>query len=205
MTSLFLDTSSNYLTISVLKDNISLITRHEYLSKTLSRMALPYIKEVLDSLEIKPNDIDEIVCVNGPGSFTGLRVGVTISKTYAYSLNKKICGVSSLYTMATSIEDNYIIPIIDARHNHVYSAIYDKDYNIVMEECYISLEDLLERVNKLDKSYTFVSNDNFDFDSTLYEPNINNLFKYLKKNYVEVHSFVPTYLKKTEAEENLNK
>lgn len=205
MTSLFLDTSSNYLTISVLKDNISLITKHEYLSKTLSRMALPYIKEVLDSLEIKPNDIDEIVCVNGPGSFTGLRVGVTISKTYAYSLNKKICGVSSLYTMATSIEDNYIIPIIDARHNHVYSAIYDKDYNIVMEECYISLEDLLERVNKLDKSYTFVSNDNFDFDSTLYEPNINNLFKYLKKNYVEVHSFVPTYLKKTEAEENLNK
>lgn len=205
MTSLFLDTSSNYLTISVLKDNISLITKHEYLSKTLSRMALPYIKEVLDSLEIKPNDIDEIVCVNGPGSFTGLRVGVTISKTYAYSLNKIICGVSSLYTMATSIEDNYIIPIIDARHNHVYSAIYDKDYNIVMEECYISLEDLLERVNKLDKSYTFVSNDNFDFDSTLYEPNINNLFKHLKKNYVEVHSFVPTYLKKTEAEENLNK
>lgn len=205
MTSLFLDTSSNYLTISVLKDNISLITKHEYLSKTLSKMALPYIKEVLDSLEIKPNDIDEIVCVNGPGSFTGLRVGVTISKTYAYSLNKKICGVSSLYTMATSIEDNYIIPIIDARHNHVFSAIYDKDYNIVMEECYISLEDLLEKVNKLDKSYTFVSNDNFDFNSTLYEPNINNLFKYLKKNYVEVHSFVPTYLKKTEAEENLNK
>ncbi len=205
MTSLFLDTSSNYLTISVLKDNISLITKHEYLSKTLSKMALPYIKEVLDSLEIKPNDIDEIVCVNGPGSFTGLRVGVTISKTYAYSLNKKICGVSSLYTMATSIEDNYIIPIIDARHNHVFSAIYDKDYNIVMEECYISLEDLLEKVNKLDKSYTFVSNDSFDFNSTLYEPNINNLFKYLKKNYVEVHSFVPTYLKKTEAEENLNK
>lgn len=205
MISLFLDTSSNYLTVSLLKDNKTQLTLHEHLSKDLSKLALPCIMYVLDNTNIKPNDIDEIVCVNGPGSFTGLRVGVTISKTYAYSLNKKLCSVSSLFTMATSINDNYIIPIIDARHNHVYSAIYDKDYNVVMEEQYISIDKLLEKVNTLDKSYTFVSNDSFDFDVTKYEPNIDNLFKYLDKTLVDVHSFVPNYLKKTEAEENLNK
>ncbi len=205
MISLFLDTSSNYLTVSVLKDNKSLLTLHEHLSKDLSKLALCCIMYALDNSNVKPNDIDEIVCVNGPGSFTGLRVGVTISKTYAYSLNKKLCGVSSLFTMATSINDNYIIPIIDARHNHVFSAIYDKDYNVIMEEQYLSIDSLLEKVNTLDKSYTFVSNDSFDFDVTLYKPNIDNLFKYLNKTYVDVHSFVPNYLKKTEAEENLNK
>lgn len=205
MISLFLDTSSNYLTVSLLKDNKSLLTLHEHLSKDLSKLALPCIMYVLDNANIKANDIDEIVCVNGPGSFTGLRVGVTISKTYAYALNKKLCSASSLFTMATSINDNYIIPIIDARHNHIYSAIYDKDYNVVMEEQYISIDKLLEKVNTLDKSYTFVSNDSFDFDVTKYEPNIDNLFKYLDKIYVDIHSFVPNYLKKTEAEENLNK
>lgn len=203
MTSLFLDTSSNYLTISVLENDKELKTEHKYLEKSLSRLALISIKELLDSMNLKPNDIDEIICVNGPGSFTGLRVGVTIAKTYAYSLNKKLCGVSSLFTMATSINDNYIVPIISARHEHVYSAIYDKDYNIIMGECYISIEDLMKKVNDLDKSYTFVSNDDFDFKVTKYNPNINTLFRYLNKEYVNIHSFVPNYLKKTSAEENL--
>ena len=205
MTSLFLDTSSNYLTISVLENNKVLKLEHINLSKALSKLALLSIKKLLDSLNMKPNDIDEIICVKGPGSFTGIRVGVTIAKTYAYSLNKKLCGVSSLFTMATSINDNYIIPIIDARHGHVFSAIYDKNYNVIMNECYISLDDLKEQIKKLDKSYTLVSNDTFPFEVTKYTPNIDNLFKYLKKEYVNVHSFIPNYLKKTEAEENLNK
>lgn len=205
MISLFLDTSSNYLTIGVLKDDVVLKEEHIKLDKTLSKMALPYLKETLESALIKPNDIDEIVCVNGPGSFTGLRVGVTIAKTYAWSLNKKICGVSSLFTMATSIEDNYIIPIINARHNHVFAGIYDKEYNPILKDSYIPIDDLLQEVKKLDKSYTFVSNDDFDFEVKKYSPDLNKLFKYLDKNYEEVHTFVPNYLKKTEAEENLNK
>lgn len=203
MTSLFLDTSSNYLTISVLENDKELKIEHKYLEKSLSKLALISIKELLDSMNLKPNDIDEIICVNGPGSFTGLRVGVTIAKTYAYSLNKKLCGVSSLFTMATSIKDNYIVPIISARHEYVYSAIYDKDYNIIMSERYISIENLMNKVNDLDKSYTFVSNDEFDFKVTKYNPDINNLFRYLNKEYVNIHSFVPNYLKKTSAEENL--
>ncbi len=205
MISLFLDTSSNYLTVGVLKDNVTLIEKHLKLDKVLSKMALPYLKETLDSINLTPNDIDEIICVKGPGSFTGLRVGVTIAKTYAWSLNKKICGISSLFTMATSINDNYIIPIINARHNHVFAAIYDKDYNPILKDTYISLDNLLEKVKELDKSYTFVSNDEFDFEVTRYNPNLNNLFKNITKEYEEVHLFVPDYLKKTEAEENLNK
>ncbi len=207
MICLFLDTSSSYLTTAVIKDNIVLKNMYLLLEKDMSRLALLKIKEMLDSLELKPTDIDEILCVNGPGSFTGLRVGVTIAKTFAWGLNKKLYSISSLFTMATSIKDkDYIIPIIDARREYVFAGIYDKNYKNILNDCYISKEELLNKVKQLDGSYEFVSTSIINkIDSKEYIPDIDNMIKYLKKESIEPHKLVPNYLKKTEAEENLNK
>lgn len=206
MTSLFLDTSSSYLTIAILKDNKILQNIYMKTGNDLSKYVLIKIKELLEQEKLEPNNIDEIICVNGPGSFTSLRIGVTIAKTYAWGLNKKIIPVSSLFTMATSIKDyDFIIPVIDARHNHVFAGIYNNNYQIIMEDKYISINDLLKEIAKLKGKYIIVSSDNIDEINTIkYKPNIENLFCYLNKVEIDPHKFVPNYLKQTEAEEHLN-
>lgn len=204
MISLFLNTASNYLDVAVLKDNKVLKEIKLESNRDLSSSTLIEIEKILKEIELKPIDIDEIYCVDGPGSFTGLRIGVTIAKIYAWSLNKKLYKVSTLFAMATSIEDELIIPLIDARRGYVFAGIYDKNYNNILEDQYIKIDDLQEKVKELNKSFTYVSTDEFDFDVKKYNSNLENLFKYIKKEEVDPFTFVPNYLKKTEAEEKLN-
>lgn len=207
MIRLFLDTSARALSIAILKDNEIMKEFYEELDRDLSSLTLLKIKEMMEDIKILPNDIDQIICVDGPGSFTGLRIGVTIAKTYAWGLSKDLIKVSSLFTMATSITtSNYIIPLIDARRGYVYAGIYNDNYEVILKDQYIKLEDLTKEVENLKGSYKYVSNDEFkEIDITKYKPDIKNLFKYIKEEKINPHYFVPNYLKSTEAEENLNK
>lgn len=208
MISLFLDTSSSYFCACIAKDQFVLKSIYVYLEKDMSKYALVKVKEMMDELNLKPNDVDEIIVVNGPGSYTGLRVGVTIAKTYAWGLSKKLAKISSLYVMATSVKDSsysYIVPVIDARRGFVFAGIYDKNYNIVMQDSYISIEKLQKFVSKLDGKCIYISREDVkNLDTINYNPDLENLFNNLKIDYVEPHLLVPNYLKKTEAEENLN-
>lgn len=203
MISLFLNTSVDFLSVAIVKDDVVLDSFYTKLNNDLSKITLSVIDDMLNRLSISKRDINRIVCVSGPGSFTGLRIGVTIAKVWAYSLNIDIVGVSSLYVLATGVEGDYIVPIIDARRGYVYAGIYDKNYNVVMEDCYISLEELSNRVSELD-SFVYVSSNGFN-DSIEYSPNIERVFKYLNRDNVsDSFSFVPNYLKRVEAEEKLN-
>ena len=159
---------------------------------------------MLENNKLTPHDIDEIVCVRGPGSFTGLRIGVTIAKTMAYFLNKKLYSTSSLEVMATSVKGEVIVPIIDARRGYVYGAIYNEDYNVILEESYIKLEDIIEKAKMYSDKPVFVTLDEFDFETNAFSPNLNNFYKQNLKKEENSMTFVPNYLKKTEAEEKLN-
>lgn len=204
MISLFLNTSVDFLSVAIVKDGVVLDSFYTKLNNDLSKITLSVIDDMLSRLSISKRDINRIVCVNGPGSFTGLRIGVTIAKVWAYSLNIDIVGVSSLYVLATGIEGDYIVPIIDARRGYVYAGIYDKNYNVVMKDCYISLEELSSRVSDLDSDVIYVSSNGFN-GSIEYDPNIDKVFKYLDTDNVsDSFSFVPNYLKRVEAEEKLN-
>lgn len=208
MISLFLDTSSSYLTLAILKDGKELKSLYEYLDKDMSKETLNKIKIMMDSLNLKPNDVSNIIVVTGPGSYTGLRVGVTIAKTYAWGLHKNLYSVSSLRTLATtiSLENTYIVPIIDARRGYFFAGIYDEEYNEVLKDTYIKYEDLKEKLDTLNKPYKFVTTSKVEgIESIIYKPNIENLFKHMKFDEVSPHNLVPNYLKKTEAEENLKK
>ena len=159
---------------------------------------------MIEDVNLKVENIDEIICVRGPGSFTGLRVGVTIAKTMAYFLNKDLYSVSSLDVLATSCKGKIIVPLIDARRDYVYSAIYDENYNILFKEQYIKLEDLIKQTKTYNKEVTFISYDEFEFNTLEVKPDLNNLFKHNFKRKENALTFVPNYLKKTEAEEKLN-
>lgn len=203
MTIFYIDTTSRYLYTGVVQNNNLLIERKEDLNRDLSIFTVEYISKMFEEVHLMPKDIDKIIVVNGPGSFTGIRIGVTLAKIYACCLEKEITTISSLEAMAKSIEtDKLIVPIIDARRGYVYATIYDSN-DCLLEECYISLEKLLLILKELKKEYIFISNDNFSFECKKYNPNILRIVNYYKdRESINYHAVNPKYLKLTEAEEN---
>ena len=204
MISLFLNTSSSRFSVAIAKDNKVIDSLYVDYDKDLSKDALYEVKKILEKNALNPTDVDEVICVRGPGSFTGLRIGVTIAKTFAYFLEKELYSVSTLEVMASSVTGDVIVPIIDARRGFCYSAIYDKNYNVLMDECYIKITDLLEKVKSYTGNIVFVSLDKFDFETVEFVPDMDKFFNLDFKRKEDSMTFVPNYLKKTEAEEKLN-
>ena len=199
---LFLDTSSFFVSIAIV-DNSNILYKYNGIIKDdMSSKIMPLIREGFNSIDFDIKDIDKIMVVNGRGSFTGVRIGVTVAKTIAWSLKKDIITISSLeYLATTNCNTKYIIPMIDARRGFVFSGVYDSDLNIIEKDCYTA-------INSFDKylsSGTIVSND--DIDGSI-NPNY-DIIKIINKHINDIpqnpHSVKPEYLKLTEAEEKLKK
>lgn len=201
---LYIDTTTTYLYTGVVEDNTLLKEIKEEYKKDLSSVALKEISGMLDSLNLEIKDIDKIMVVNGPGSFTGIRIGVTIAKTLGYVLNKDVITISSLEAMAlSSNKDNIIVPIIDARRGFVYGSIYDRNNNPILKDQYIKLDTLKLACNNLLDDYSFIGNNNLIEDIEEYSPNILKIVTtYKDREPTNPHLVNPIYLKKTEAEEN---
>ncbi|RCX12742.1 tRNA threonylcarbamoyladenosine biosynthesis protein TsaB [Anaerobacterium chartisolvens] len=123
---LAVDTSASVAAAAVMDSGTIL---GEYLvnnKKTHSQKLMPMIKELMDSLELCPQDIDLYAASIGPGSFTGLRIGVTTIKAMAFSLGKPVASVPTLDAIAYNIPMNeaVICPIMDARNLQVYTSLY---------------------------------------------------------------------------------
>lgn len=203
---LYLDTSSNFLYTGIVDNNKVIAKRFKELDNDLSSMTLPEIDNMFKEVGILPKDIEKIMVVVGPGSFTGVRIGVTIAKVYAWSLNKEIIPISSLEAMAASTDGyDYVVPAIDARRGFVFAGIYDKDNNKVLEDRYIELFNLEEEINKLSGTSIFVSNNELETSKEVknYVPNLERIFElYGSRESINAHQVEPEYLKLTEAEEN---
>jgi len=207
MITLYLDTSSSFLYSGIVKDGELLDNVKCDLGKELSTFSLSRISGMFINNNLKPNDINRIILVNGPGSFTGVRIAITIAKTYAWALDIPIITISSLEAMAVSVNEDvdFLVPIIDARRGNVYGAIYDKNYNIVLKEQHVSLDILKIALEKLGDSYKFISNNSFDFSCIPYDPDILKIVnKFMNRSPIASHEVDANYLKLTEAEEKLN-
>ena len=208
MITLYLDTTSSFLYAGIIKDNKLLSEVKEHLGKDLSVYTLDRVSKMIEEANLTPKDINKIIVVNGPGSFTGIRIGVTIAKTYSWALGTKITTISSLDAMAVSSDfDGYKIPVIDARRDASYYGIYDKDNNVVDENKYITNTEIVDKVSKLDGPYVFISNETTIEDNNIekYYPNIEKIVNtYIDKEDINPHGVNPIYLKSTEAEEKAN-
>lgn len=205
---LYLDTTSSYLYAGIVEDDTLLCERKICFDKELSTMALITLVEMMEEKRIAPQDINKIILVNGPGSFTGSRIGVTIAKTYAWSLGIPITTITSLEAMAL-IDDqfDYHVPMIDARRGYVFAGIYDRDNNQIMKNQYIKKSVLETAVNNMSDNFVFITNDNIDVNGEKidYNPNILSIvLKYRDKENVNPHGIDAVYLKKTEAEEKVD-
>lgn len=203
MTILYIDTSSSYLYTGIVKDSKLLAEVKEELGHDLSEVALPKIASMLDEDDLKPTDIDKIIVVNGPGSFTGIRVGLTIAKVYAWSLNIPIIPITSLEAMTSSCSKGIVVPVIDARRGYVYAAIYN-DNQTILQPQYMKLDSLMSHLKDI-ADYIFITNSELDLKGKKcdYNPNILTIVnKYCQKRAINPHFVNPEYLKLTEAEES---
>lgn len=199
MISLLIDTSTSNLTVSIINKQEVIYKYQETILSDMSSKLLPIIDNGLKELDLKLENIDKIFVVNGPGSFTGIRVGVTVAKTIAWALKKDIIPLSSLELIATTnTSKKYIVPMIDARRNNVFAGIYDNNLNCIKEDKLISRDEL----SNLNDDYEFVSYDNI---TGVIKPNIDVLKiinKHINDEGINPHNLNPNYLKLTEAEEN---
>ena len=202
---LYIDTSSSYLYSAIVEDNKIIGSCNEEFGQSLSEVTLPKIVEMFNNNNLSPKDVDKIIVVNGPGSFTGTRIGITIAKVYAWSASIPITTITSLEAMAlSSTNSTNHVPIINARRGYVYSAIYDKDMNEILKPQHIKFVDLKEKLKDID-NYEFISNDEFDEELELssYSPDYLKIVdKYKDKENINPHAVNPEYLKLTEAEES---
>lgn len=203
MISLFIDTSISFPTISLIEDNEILFYFHDEIRSDMSSKILPIIDQGLKELNISLNSIGKIFVVIGPGSFTGVRIGVTIAKTIAWALKKDLIPISSLEYMATTeSKKKFLIPMIDARRGNVFAGIYDNDLNCIQTDALINLEELLKEKNS---DYELLSYDKFE-NIIIPKPNIIKLInKHINDIGINPHKLKPSYLKLTEAEENRKK
>lgn len=207
MITLYLDTTSSFLYTAIIKDDEVLAEIKEHLGNNLSEYTLPRIEEMMSVKNISVDEINKIVVVNGPGSFTGIRIGLTIAKTLAWAKKIPIIPISSLEAMALSYDANYdyVVPAIDARRGFLYASIYDvNNENFIMNEKYISSETLGVALDSLVGNICYITNDVLDvkYDMQPYDPKIEKIVKkVVNRESVNPHSVDANYLKMTEAEE----
>ena len=137
---LAIDTSSNVATVAVMEDELLLgeyILNHK---KTHSQKIMTMIEQILSELELTVRDIDIFAAAIGPGSFTGLRIGVATVKALAHATGKPVVSVGTLEALA------YNVPIMDARRDNVFTAsyIWDEGFKEIGEPEAISIDECLE-------------------------------------------------------------
>lgn len=141
MKQLSFDTSGDNLNVTVFESGRVLMHFESNVSKQHGEHLLPVIQETICGVEWKPEVLDEIYVGRGPGSYTGLRIGITMAKVWAKMLNCKLYTYSSLSLMASQVctfdAKTLIVPIIDARRGSVYVGAYrwnNHIYQNVMED-----------------------------------------------------------------------
>ena len=194
---LLIDTATSYLIVSIVIDDKLVYLYNEEEGHRMSERVMPVIAEAFDKAGIKPNNLDMILATTGPGSFTGIRVGLTVAKTMAWSLKIPVVPISTLEVMVSGYDDKKSVGLINARRGFVYAGIYDDKLNVILEDRYDSLDDI-----SLDGN--LVSYDLFDFE--VKKPKL-DVLKIVSKHKDDIpvnpHLLNPKYLKRTEAEEKL--
>lgn len=205
MITLFIDTSSVDVSIALVRNNVMLASIVETIPNCHSVYAVSYIDKVLKEANLEVSDINRIMVVNGPGSFTGVRIGVTIAKVYAYLEKIGVICVSSLKMRAISCGGGYVLSLIDAHHNNYYMGLYDVNGLEVIKEGFYKKDDVFKVIAKYKPK--IVSDLEFKFDDLIIskqELDIVKIVDYYDNSEVMNPHFVnPNYLKLPQALEGL--
>ena len=231
---LSIDTSSNVCCVAALEDTDIIIEKHLSDNRTHSQKLMPMVDELLKSCNLSLQNFDLFACCTGPGSFTGVRIGVATVKAFYDVTNIPICSVSSLESLAYNTLDsnfsnksNFVCSIIDAKNDNVYYGLFERKDNIFeqIEELNAkNIDIMIEDFKKYHNipilfvgdgaekhQYTLTK---YFKKSTFVEDKYNiqtasslgkaAFFKYQQGDYGDSNSIIPLYLRKSQAERALD-
>lgn len=227
---LAIDTCAKTATCSLLYDGMP-VADISFSCDTHSSTLLPMIDYLLNSQELKYNDVDAYAVSVGPGSFTGVRIGVSTVKGLAFAENKPCIGVSTLVAMAENFRgvNGIVVPALDARRETVYSAVFRSSFDgslvQLKEDAQIPVTELVDFLKQFTDEKIYFTGDSYDtlidsdvlLNNIAYTPlrlrNINavgvataawNIWNSTEdKSIFTDNNLLPKYLKATQAEREL--
>ncbi|REG88934.1 tRNA (adenosine(37)-N6)-threonylcarbamoyltransferase complex dimerization subunit type 1 TsaB [Winogradskyella sediminis] len=208
-----IETATTNCSVSLSKDGETLVLKEDNsLGYSHAETLHLFIDEVFKIAKLKPIEVDAVAVSKGPGSYTGLRIGVSSAKGLCFALNKPLIAVSTLESLAQQVgfKDGYVIPMLDARRMEVYSAVYNLNFELVREiQAEILTEESYSELLKESKVY-FIGNGVEKTKGLIQHPNAvfiegklpsaDNMarlaeYKYKKSDTEDVAYFEPYYLK----------
>ena len=209
-----LETATTNCSVSISEnDTTILLKENNAVEYSHSEQLHVFIKEILEEASLSFSDLDAVAVSKGPGSYTGLRIGVSAAKGLCFSLDIPLISVPTLQSMARQVKvekNEVVIPVLDARRMEVYSSVYDLNYKEIREtKAEIIDPSSFSDYSKYDKVYVVGSGaskceetlqySNFVFDSELM-PSANEMAviahdKFQKQLFEDVAYFEPYYLK----------
>ena len=193
MYSFFIDTHDTEINLAIYKDGTLIDSRCKQSTMHHSDYIMPLLKELLDTNDLTVHNLSEILCVNGPGSFTGVRLGVTIAKTLAYTQNIPIKTITSLemYAVSSSSANNKLVIIRDLKG--CFGGLFTPDNKLINDYFYKSTNEFDDYVTSNSLTNNIVEN-KVDFNK-IYE-------LFCKKETTIAHKVNPIYIKVIEALKN---
>lgn len=154
------ESTARVCSVAVCEDDRVLAAAHADAGLTHSEILLPMASAVLDAAHLTPDAIDLFACATGPGSFTGVRIGVATVKGLAFGRDVPCVGVSSLEALAQNLVGlgGLFVPCLDARRGQVYCAIFRDAEGVpvrICEDRVMAIDDLLEELSALDEPIRF--------------------------------------------------
>ncbi len=223
MNILAIDTSNRVLGVAISKDGELLAEYTVNMKRNHSIGLMPAIEHIMKETETTPDQLSRIVVAKGPGSYTGVRIGMSTAKTMAWTLNIPIVAVSSLEILAHNVRQQNVLisPFFDARRGLVYTGLYEHNNDrifIKKEDQNIKMEYWLEELRAFQKPVVFLSQDiklhlseikKRLGKSAMIPPSIDHLPRPgllaiigAHKNPESTHELTPNYIRLVEAEVN---
>ncbi|MGD7045882.1 tRNA (adenosine(37)-N6)-threonylcarbamoyltransferase complex dimerization subunit type 1 TsaB [Jeotgalibacillus proteolyticus] len=221
MNVLVIDTSAVPLSIALLNEQTVLAETMINRKKNHSLQAMPAIESMLRSVDLAPKDLTRIVVAKGPGSYTGVRIGVTLAKTLAWTLSIPLVAVSSLAALTGPGRyfNGFVCPVFNARRGQAYTGLYtykNQELVQVKEDMNGLMEDWLDELVKLDEKILFTGQDAAVFreqiedklgDQAVFASLAENMPRAAELGLIgmkmepgNVHDVVPNYIRMAEAE-----
>lgn len=216
------DTATQFMTVAI-SDGKSVVAEYTSSSKKdHSSRLMPAVEMVMKEAGISTTELQGIIVGKGPGSYTGLRIGVSTAKSLAWSLNIPLVGVSSLSLIARSAKhfNGYVVPFMDARRGQVYTGLYgiiDGKWTAIEEDRLVLMKDWLQTLKQVNKPLFFVSHDMEMYREMIEGYQLSNISDSYgragelielgiqllnSQQHDDAKSFAPEYLRLAEAEYN---
>ncbi|RKR14102.1 tRNA threonylcarbamoyladenosine biosynthesis protein TsaB [Maribacter vaceletii] len=209
-----LETATTNCSVSIAKDGeLIVLKEHDSSNYSHAEQLHIFIEEALQEASLSSKDIDAIAVSKGPGSYTGLRIGVSAAKGLCFSLDVPLISIATLESMAHQVvleENTVIIPVLDARRMEVYSTVFNASYSEIREtraeiidensfSKYVENGKVIIAGNGAEKCKDILTHLNFEFNTSVV-PSAKEMAKlsyqkYQNKDFEDVAYFEPYYLK----------